>query len=64
MIDYYEPKMLLGVIRKTKPLRMFFKTRFFNNLITFPDEKVHFEIQEGKRRLAPYVRQLNAMNTR
>ncbi|MBQ4468863.1 MAG: major capsid protein [Synergistaceae bacterium] len=55
MIDYYEPRMLLGVIKKTKPLRMFFKTRFFSNAITFPVEKVSFELHENKRRLAPYV---------
>ncbi len=55
MMDYYEPRMLLGVIKKTKPLRMFFKTRFFSNAITFPTEKVYFEFYEGKRRLAPYV---------
>ena len=53
--DYYEPKMVLGVIEKTVPLRTFFKHRFFNNSITFPTERVMFEFQESKRRLAPYV---------
>ena len=55
MRDYYEPRFLAGVIRRTPGLKTFFKTRFFNNAITFPAEKVSFEIQEGKRRLAPYV---------
>lgn len=55
MRDYYEPRFLAGVIKKTPSLKTFFKTRFFNNAITFPAEKVSFEIQEGKRRLAPYV---------
>ena len=55
MRDYYEPRFLAGVIRQTPSLKTFFKTRFFNNAITFPAEKVSFEIQEGKRRLAPYV---------
>ncbi|MBR0150254.1 MAG: major capsid protein [Synergistaceae bacterium] len=55
MKDYYEPKLLLGVIKKTLPLRTFFKTRFFNSSVTFPTEKVSFEYQEGKRRLAPYT---------
>ena len=55
MRDYYEPRFLVGVIRQTPSLKTFFKTRFFNNAITFPAEKVSFEIQEGKRRLAPYV---------
>lgn len=55
MKDYYEPQILRGVIKKTLPLRTFFKTRFFNNSVTFPTETVSFEFQEGKRRLAPYV---------
>ncbi|MBR0184503.1 MAG: major capsid protein [Synergistaceae bacterium] len=55
MRDYYEPKLLMGVIKKTVPLRTFFKVRFFSNHVTFPTEKVSFEYQEGKRRLAPYV---------
>jgi hypothetical protein len=44
-----------GVIKRTLPLRTFFKTRFFNSSVTFPTEMVSFEFQEGKRRLAPYV---------
>ncbi len=53
--DYYEPKMVMGVIEKTVPLRTFFKNRFFKNAVTFPTERVMFEFQESKRRLAPYV---------
>ena len=55
MRDYYEPKLLLGVIRKTPGLKTFFKSRFFNNSVTFATKTVSFEFQEGKRRLAPYV---------
>ena len=55
MRDYYDPKTLRGVIRKTVPLRMFFKTRFFSNPVMFPTSTVSFEYQEGRRRLAPYV---------
>lgn len=55
MRDYYEPKFLAGVIKQTPALRTFFKTRFFNNAITFPTEKVSFEVQDGRRKLAPYV---------
>ncbi|MBQ7544643.1 MAG: major capsid protein [Synergistaceae bacterium] len=55
MKDYYEPKMIMGVIKETKPLRTFFKTRFFSNPVMFPTPKVYFEFQESKRRLAPYV---------
>ena len=55
MPDFYDPKTLAGVIKKTVPLRTFFKTRFFSNAVMFPTEEVVFEFQEGKRRLAPYV---------
>ena len=55
MRDYYEPKFLAGVIRKTPGLKTFFRRRFFSNTLTFPTEKVSWEFYEGKRRLAPYV---------
>ena len=54
-MDYYSPKTMRGVIKRTLPLHTFFKTRFFNNVVTFPTETVSFEFKEGKRRLAPYV---------
>ena len=54
MRDPYEPQTLKGVIRKTLPLRTFFR-RFFSAPIYFPTETVSFEFQEGKRRLAPFV---------
>ncbi len=55
MTNYYEPKILRGVIKKTLPLRTFFKTRFFSNNVLFPTDKVSFEFQENERRLAPFV---------
>ncbi|MDR0652209.1 MAG: major capsid protein [Synergistaceae bacterium] len=54
-MDLYSPKTMRGVIKRTLPLRTFFKTRYFNNAVNFPTETVSFEFQEGKRRLAPYV---------
>jgi hypothetical protein len=54
-MDLYSPKTMRGVVKRTLPLRTFFKTRYFTTPITFPTETVSFEFQEGKRRLAPYV---------
>ncbi|MDR2523682.1 MAG: major capsid protein [Synergistaceae bacterium] len=54
-MDYYAPKTMRGVIRRTLPLRTFFKTRFFGNSVTFPTETVSFKFQGARRRLAPYV---------
>ncbi len=55
MTNYYEPQTLRGVIKRTLPLRTFFKSRFFNNPVTFPTETVTFEFQDSTRRLAPYL---------
>ena len=55
MSDYYEPKVLRGAIRKAERPKLFFKSRFFSNAVTFPTETVSFEFQEAARRLAPYV---------
>lgn len=55
MTNYYDPKFLAGVITKTPAVRTFFKNRFFSNVVTFPTEKISFEVQQDRRRLAPYV---------
>lgn len=55
MTNYYDPKFLRGVIKKTLPLRLFFRTRFFTSTLTFPTEKVSFEFAADKRRLMPYA---------
>ena len=54
-LNPYSPQTMRGVIRRTLPLRTFFRTRFFGNTVTFPTETVSFEFQDAKRRLAPYV---------
>lgn len=54
-MNYYEPKYLRGVIQKLLPLRLFFRTRFFADGITFPTETVSFEFASDKRRLLPYA---------
>ena len=48
MQDFYEPKTLAGVIRRTPPRKMFFKNRYFSNPVMFPTETVTFEFQAGK----------------
>lgn len=54
-MNYYEPKFLRGIIQKTLPLKLFFRTRFFSDTLTFPTEKVSFEFAADKRRLMPYA---------
>lgn len=56
MNKYYEPKFLRGVIQKTLPPKLFFRTRFFGEAVTFPTPTVSFEFAQGKRRLLPYAR--------
>ena len=55
MRDYYEPKFLRGVIQKVLPLRMFFRTKFFTDTVTFTTETVSFEFAHDKRGLLPYA---------
>lgn len=54
-LDYYEPRTLRGVIKKVHPVRTFFKSRFFNETVTFPTTTVSFEFYENKGRLAPFA---------
>lgn len=55
MRDYYEPKFLRGVITKIQPPRMFFRSRYFSDGITFPTKTVSFEFAADKRKLLPYA---------
>ena len=55
-MNYYEPKFLRAVIEKTLPLRLFFRTRFFSEQVTFPTRQVSFEFMKNSRRLMPYAR--------
>ena len=54
-MNYYEPKYLAGVIEKTLPLRLFFRTRYFSETLTFPTETITIERTSNNRKLAPYV---------
>ena len=55
MTDYYAPKFLRGVIQKVLPLRMFFRTKFFTDTVTYTTETVSFEFAQDKRGLLPYA---------
>ncbi len=55
-MNYFEPKFLRGVIEKILPLRLFFRTRFFSEQVTFPTSKVSFEFMNDTRRLMPYAK--------
>ncbi len=55
-MNYFEPKFLQGVIEKALPLRLFFRTRFFNEQVTFPTRQVSFEFMKNSRRLMPYAK--------
>ncbi|MBQ3396224.1 MAG: major capsid protein [Synergistaceae bacterium] len=54
-MNYYEPKFLRGVIEKANPPRMFFRSRFFSDSLTYPTESVSFEYAKDNRRLLPYT---------
>lgn len=54
-MNYFEPKFLRGVIQNVLPLRLFFRTRFFSEQVTFPTKTVSFEFMRDSRRLMPYA---------
>ena len=54
-INLYTPQTMRGVLKRALPLRTFFLSRFFRNVVTFPTDSVFWEVSEDKRRLAPYV---------
>lgn len=55
MPDYYEPRYLRGVIQKIQPARLFFRSNYFTERVTFPTKTVTFEFAENPRALLPYA---------
>lgn len=54
-ISIYDPRTMGKVIRRMPPVRTFFRSTFFKNLLTFPTKSVDIDIKKGNRELAPFV---------
>ena len=54
-VSIYEPRTMMGVIRKMPPVHTFFRSTFFSNEKTFTTETVDMDYKKGARRLAPFV---------
>lgn len=54
-ISIYDPRTMGKVIRRTAPVKTFFRTTFFNKPVTFPTKSVDVDMKKGNRQLAPFV---------
>ena len=54
-VSIYEPRTMMGVIRKLPPVHTFFRSTFFNHEKTFITQKVDVDFKKGARKLAPFV---------
>lgn len=54
-VSIYEPRTMMGVIRKMPPAHTFFRSTFFSHEQTFVTETVDMDFKKGARKLAPFV---------
>ena len=54
-VSIYEPRTMMGVIRKMPPAHTFFRNTFFTEEKTFTTETVDMDFKKGARKLAPFV---------
>lgn len=54
-VSIYEPRTMMGVIRKLPPVHTFFRSTFFSHERTFVTKNVDVDFKKGARKLAPFV---------
>lgn len=54
-VSIYEPRTMMGVVRKLPPVHTFFRSTFFRNERTFYTKEVDWDFKKGSRKLAPFV---------
>ena len=54
-VSIYEPRTMMGVIRKLPPVHTFFRSTFFFHEKTFVTKSVDMDYKKGARKLAPFV---------
>lgn len=54
-VSIYEPRTMMGVVKKLPPVRTFFRDTFFSNIRTFATKAVDVDYKKGNRRMAPFV---------
>ena len=55
MADIYDTSVLVGVVRNLLGVPQFLLDRYFPTVQTEQSEEIHFDIEDGKRRIAPFV---------
>lgn len=54
-VSIYEPRTMMGVVRKLPPVHTFFRSTFFSRERTFYTKTVDVDFKKGARKLAPFV---------
>ena len=54
-VSIYEPRTMMGVIKKLPPVHTFFRSTFFSHEKTFATKSVDMDYKKGARKLAPFV---------
>ena len=54
-VSIYEPRTMMGVIKKLPPVHTFFRSTFFSHEKTFVTKSVDMDYKKGARKLAPFV---------
>ena len=54
-VSIYEPRTMMGVIKKLPPVHTFFRSTFFSRERTFATKSVDMDYKKGARKLAPFV---------
>lgn len=54
-ISLYEPRTMMGAVRRMAPINTFLKSTFFSNQTTFTTKTVDADFYKGNRKLAPFV---------
>lgn len=55
MADIYSTGVMLGVVEDLKRPVMFFLARFYPSVSTEDSEEIHFDVEKGGRKVAPFV---------
>lgn len=54
-VSIYEPRTMMGVIKKLPPVHTFFRSTFFSHESTFVTKDVDVDFKKGARKLAPFI---------
>ena len=54
-VSIYEPRTIGKLITRMPPVRTFFRSTFFGNVVTFDTRTIDIDFRKGSRKIAPFV---------